>query len=73
MLSNAGRPFTGFCPRLSQENVKDDRAVRITEHASGPLLNQIKEEFAFEPPRGHGHSVVESIAAMCYGKAKATV
>jgi molybdopterin-dependent oxidoreductase alpha subunit len=37
------------------------------------LLDQMKKVFNFEPPREHGHSVVESIAAMRDGKAKAIV
>jgi hypothetical protein len=45
----------------------------LTERPSAALLDRIRDVFGFEPPRKHGHSVIESIAAMRDGMAKAVV
>ncbi|TXC67926.1 FdhF/YdeP family oxidoreductase [Sphingomonas ginsenosidivorax] len=73
LRGNMGRPGAGICPLRGHSNVQGDRTVGITERPTAALLDKIKEVFAFEPPRAHGHSVVESIAAMRDGKAKAIV
>ncbi|WP_380779755.1 FdhF/YdeP family oxidoreductase [Sphingomonas sp. R86520] len=73
LRGNMGRPGAGICPLRGHSNVQGDRTVGITERPMPMLLDKMKEVFGFEPPRAHGHSVVESIAAMRDGKAKAIV
>jgi molybdopterin-dependent oxidoreductase alpha subunit len=73
LRGNMGRPGAGICPLRGHSNVQGDRTVGITERPIPMLLDKMKEVFGFEPPREHGHSVVESIAAMRDGTAKAIV
>lgn len=73
LRGNMGRPGAGICPLRGHSNVQGDRTVGITERPMPLLLDQMKKVFGFEPPRAHGHSVVESIAAMRDGTAKAIV
>ena len=73
LRGNMGRPGAGICPLRGHSNVQGDRTVGITERPPASLLDQIETVFGFEPPRDDGHSVVESIAAMRDGTAKAVV
>ncbi|WP_020179249.1 FdhF/YdeP family oxidoreductase [Methylopila sp. M107] len=73
MKGNIGRPGAGICPLRGHSNVQGDRTVGISERPSQAMLDRLQEVFGFEPPRGHGHSVVESIAAMRDGASKAIV
>lgn len=73
LRGNIGRPGAGICPLRGHSNVQGDRTVGITERPMPMLLDKMKEVFGFEPPRADGHSVVESIAAMRDGHAKAVV
>jgi len=73
LRGNMGRPGAGICPLRGHSNVQGDRTVGITERPMPLLLDQLQKVFGFAPPREHGHSVVESIAAMRDGTAKAIV
>ena len=73
LRGNMGKPGAGICPLRGHSNVQGDRTVGITERPMPVLLDAMRDVFGFEPPRDHGHSVVESIAAMRDGKAKAIV
>ncbi|MGY2733734.1 molybdopterin-dependent oxidoreductase alpha subunit [Sphingomonas sp. UYP23] len=73
LRGNVGRPGAGICPLRGHSNVQGDRTVGITERPSPVLLDTMRDVFGFEPPRADGHSVVESIAAMRDGHAKAVV
>lgn len=73
LRGNMGRPGAGICPLRGHSNVQGDRTVGITERPSPALLDKLQEVFGFAPPRADGHSVVESIAAMRDGHAKAVV
>ncbi|HEY0315349.1 MAG TPA: FdhF/YdeP family oxidoreductase, partial [Sphingomonas sp.] len=73
LRGNLGRPGAGICPLRGHSNVQGDRTVGISERPSPQLLDRLGAVFGFEPPRAHGHSVVESIAAMRDGHAKAIV
>ncbi len=73
LRGNMGKPGAGICPLRGHSNVQGDRTVGITERPMPLLLDNMRDVFGFEPPREHGHSVVESIAAMRDGKAKAIV
>ncbi|OJU12183.1 MAG: CbbBc protein [Caulobacterales bacterium 68-7] len=73
MRGNMGRPGAGICPLRGHSNVQGDRTVGIWERPSAAFLDRLGEVFDFAPPREHGHSVVESIAAMREGRSKAVV
>jgi molybdopterin-dependent oxidoreductase alpha subunit len=73
LRGNMGKPGAGICPLRGHSNVQGDRTVGITERPMTMLLDNMRDVFGFEPPREHGHSVVESIAAMRDGHAKAIV
>ncbi len=73
MRGNMGRPGAGICPLRGHSNVQGDRTVGISERPTAAFLDRLGQVFNFAPPREHGHSVVESIAAMREGRAKAVV
>ncbi|MEJ8848674.1 FdhF/YdeP family oxidoreductase [Variovorax rhizosphaerae] len=70
MRGNIGRPGAGACPVRGHSNVQGDRTVGICEKPSAAFLDRMRDVFGFEPPRKHGHDVVDSIRAMLDGKAK---
>jgi molybdopterin-dependent oxidoreductase alpha subunit len=41
----------------------------INDHPSAEFLDRLGKAFAFDPPRAHGHAVVEAIKAMHEGRA----
>jgi molybdopterin-dependent oxidoreductase alpha subunit len=73
LKGNIGKPGAGVCPLRGHSNVQGDRTVGITERPSKAFLDQLRDVFGFEPPRAFGHSVVDSIAAMRDGDAKAVI
>lgn len=70
MKGSIGRPGAGTCPVRGHSNVQGDRTMGIHEKPPQRLLDSIKENFGFEPPKKHGYDVVRSIEAMHAGKAK---
>lgn len=73
MRGNIGRPGAGVCPLRGHSNVQGARTVGVWEKPPAALLDSIREVFGFEPPRAHGHTVVEAIGAMEAGRAKVFV
>lgn len=73
LKGNIGKAGAGICPLRGHSNVQGDRTVGITERPSSEFLDRLRDVYGFEPPREFGHSVVESIAAMRDGKAKAVI
>ena len=73
LKGNIGKQGAGICPLRGHSNVQGDRTVGISERPSAAMLDRLGEVFGFEPPREHGHSVVESIAAMRDGRSKALI
>jgi len=73
LRGNIGRPGAGICPLRGHSNVQGARTVGIAEKPTAALLDSIRDVFGFEPPREHGHTVVETIAAMERGEAKVFV
>lgn len=67
---NVGRPGAGVCPVRGHSNVQGDRTMGIYEKPSTEFLDALGAEFAFTPPREHGHDTVEAIRAMRDGKAR---
>lgn len=70
LKGNIGRPGAGICPLRGHSNVQGNRTVGIAEKPSAAMLDSLRDVFGFEPPRQHGHTVVEAIAAMERGEAK---
>jgi len=73
LKGNIGRPGAGVCPLRGHSNVQGDRTVGIWEKPSEAFLSAMDRVFAFHAPRAHGHTVVEAIAAMERGEARAFV
>src|SRR5208337_1248542 len=70
LRGNFGKPGAGICPVRGHSNVQGDRTMGIDEKPKPALLDQLKKAFGFEPPRAHGHNVVNAIQAMVDGRAK---
>ena len=70
LRGNIGKPGAGACPVRGHSNVQGDRTMGINEKPAAAFLDTLAQHFAFEPPRQHGHAVVEAIRAMRDGKAK---
>ncbi len=71
MLKGAiGKPGAGLCPVRGHSNVQGNRTMMIWDKPKPKQLDKLREVFGFEPPRGHGYDVVESIKAMDEGKLK---
>ena len=73
LKGNIGRAGAGICPLRGHSNVQGNRTVGIWEKPSAAMLDSIRDVFGFEPPRAHGHTVIEAIAAMERGEAKVFV
>jgi molybdopterin-dependent oxidoreductase alpha subunit len=67
---NIGRPGAGVCPVRGHSNVQGDRTMGIYEKPPAAFLDALGKEFGFEPPRKHGHDVVETIRAMRDGQVR---
>ena len=65
-----GQPGAGLCPVRGHSNVQGDRTMGIWEQPTDDFLDQLGEEFHFEPPRRHGYDTVHAIQAMHDGSAK---
>ncbi|WP_312590730.1 FdhF/YdeP family oxidoreductase [Stenotrophomonas maltophilia] len=70
LRGNFGKPGAGIGPIRGHSNVQGDRTVGIDEKPRPAYLDRVQQVFGFEPPREHGHHVVESIEAMLDGSAK---
>ncbi|MBU4434107.1 MAG: FdhF/YdeP family oxidoreductase [Alphaproteobacteria bacterium] len=70
LKGNIGRRGAGICPLRGHSNVQGARTVGVAEKPPAALLDSLREVFGFEPPRRHGHTVVEAIEAMERGEAK---
>lgn len=70
LRGSIGKPGAGVCPVRGHSNVQGDRTMGIWERPPAALLDRLKENFEFDPPRHFGYDAVESIKAMHEGKAK---
>lgn len=70
MRGNIGREGAGLCPVRGHSNVQGNRTVGIEEKPTPAFLDRLGQTFDFEPPREHGHDVVETIEAMLEGHVK---
>ncbi|MGE8271551.1 FdhF/YdeP family oxidoreductase [Stenotrophomonas sp.] len=70
LRGNFGKPGAGIGPIRGHSNVQGDRTVGIDEKPKPAYLDRVQQVLGFDPPREHGHHVVESIEAMLDGSAK---
>jgi molybdopterin-dependent oxidoreductase alpha subunit len=70
LRGSIGKPGAGACPVRGHSNVQGDRTMGIWERPKPELLDQLKANFGFEPPRNHGYDTVDSIKAMHAGNVK---
>jgi molybdopterin-dependent oxidoreductase alpha subunit len=70
LRGNFGKPGAGICPVRGHSNVQGDRTMGVDEKPKPAFLDQLKKVFGFEPPRAHGHNVVNAVQAMVEGRAK---
>lgn len=70
LRGNIGVPGAGVCPVRGHSNVQGDRTMGIYEKPPAAFLDALASEFNFEPPRDHGHDVVDSIRAMRDGRVR---
>ncbi|MFI1539545.1 FdhF/YdeP family oxidoreductase [Streptomyces anandii] len=73
LRGDIGRPGAGLCPVRGHSNVQGDRTMGIHEKPDDAFLDALGAEFAFTPPRHHGHDAVESIRAMRDGDVRVFV
>ncbi|GAA4489242.1 FdhF/YdeP family oxidoreductase [Gluconacetobacter asukensis] len=70
LRGNFGKPGAGIAPIRGHSNVQGDRTVGIDEKPTQRYLDRVRDAFGFEPPRTHGHHVLEALEAMEAGTAK---
>ncbi|HXH58537.1 FdhF/YdeP family oxidoreductase [Iamia sp.] len=70
LRGNVGRPGAGACPVRGHSNVQGDRTMGIDDKPASQFLDALGAEFAFTPPREHGHDTVEAIRAMARGETR---
>ncbi len=70
LFGQIGKPGAGLCPVRGHSNVQGDRTVGINEKPPAILLENIEKVFGFEPPKSHGHNVVNALQAMSRGESK---
>ena len=70
LKGNFGKPGAGIAPIRGHSNVQGDRTVGIDEKPTAAYLDRLAEVFGFQPPREHGHHVVETLRAMEEGSAR---
>jgi formate dehydrogenase major subunit len=73
LRGNIGRPGAGICPVRGHSNVQGDRTVGVDEKPKPAFIDRLKQVFAFDPPRAHGHNVVHAVEAMLDGRTKAFI
>ncbi|ADB53541.1 FdhF/YdeP family oxidoreductase [Conexibacter woesei] len=69
LRGSIGKPGAGVCPVRGHSNVQGDRTMGIYEKPQPAFLDALRDTFGFEPPREHGHDVVDAIRAMRDGRA----
>ncbi|MCC8392273.1 FdhF/YdeP family oxidoreductase [Paraburkholderia sp. MMS20-SJTR3] len=73
LRGNIGKPGAGPSPIRGHSNVQGQRTVGITEKPELAPLDQLAEQFSFEPPREKGMNTVEAFGAVVAGKLNAIV
>jgi len=64
LRGNIGKPGAGICPVRGHSNVQGQRTVGITEKPDLAPLDQLKQQYGFEPPREEGLTTVDACEAI---------
>ncbi|WGH76026.1 FdhF/YdeP family oxidoreductase [Tenacibaculum tangerinum] len=70
LKGSIGKPGAGSCPVRGHSNVQGNRTMLINSRPSKAQLDKLEEVYGFNPPREHGHDVVDTVKAMHQGKVK---
>ncbi|CDG16209.1 FdhF/YdeP family oxidoreductase [Xenorhabdus doucetiae] len=73
LFGQLGKPGAGLCPVRGHSNVQGNRTMGINEKPSPSFLDSLAAHFGFEPPRAHGHNVVEALSAMLRDEVKVLI
>ncbi|MGL4177053.1 MAG: molybdopterin dinucleotide binding domain-containing protein, partial [Dermatophilaceae bacterium] len=73
LRGDIGKPGAGLCPVRGHSNVQGDRTMGISEKLPVRFGDALRAEFGFEPPRGRGLDVVNTIRAMREGRVRVLV
>ncbi len=68
LRGSIGKPGAGVCPVRGHSNVQGDRTMGIYEKPAPWFLDNLADEFGFEPPRLDGVDTVDAIRAMRRGE-----
>lgn len=73
LKGNIGREGTGISPVRGHSNVQGQRTVGISEKPELVPLDQLAEQFGFEPPREEGMNTVKACQNILSGKVRAFI
>ncbi|MEV6350182.1 FdhF/YdeP family oxidoreductase [Actinoplanes sp. NPDC051851] len=65
-----GKPGAGLCPVRGHSNVQGDRSMGIWEKPPAILLDRLRAEFGFDPPRHHGVDAADAVRVFRDGRAE---
>lgn len=71
MGGHLGRPGAGICPVRGHSNVQGQRTVGITEKPELAPLDQLAQQYNFEPPRDKGLDTVGACQGVLDGSVRA--
>ncbi|KLU15522.1 MULTISPECIES: FdhF/YdeP family oxidoreductase [Xenorhabdus] len=73
LFGQLGKSGAGLCPVRGHSNVQGNRTMGINEKPGKLFLDNMAAHFGFEPPRAHGHHVVEALSAMLRDEVKVLI
>ncbi|WUR15936.1 FdhF/YdeP family oxidoreductase [[Empedobacter] haloabium] len=73
LRGNLGKPGAGICPVRGHSNVQGQRTVGITEKPELAPLDQLRQQYGFEPPREKGMNTVEACEGIVAGTVQAFI
>ncbi|MCC8367558.1 FdhF/YdeP family oxidoreductase [Xenorhabdus sp. PB61.4] len=73
LFGQLGKPGAGVCPVRGHSNVQGNRTMGINEQPPQAFLDSLANHFGFEPPRAHGHNVVQALEAMLRDEVKVLI
>ena len=73
LRGNVGRRGAGVCPIRGHSNVQGQRTVGIADDPGLVPLDQLAQQYGFEPPRGKGLNTVEACSGIFDGSVRAFI
>ncbi|CAM3715844.1 FdhF/YdeP family oxidoreductase [Xenorhabdus thuongxuanensis] len=73
LFGQLGKSGAGLCPVRGHSNVQGNRTMGINEKPAKLFLDNMAAHFGFEPPRAHGHHVVQALSAMLRNEVKVLI